>query len=333
MEVTSDPIPPKSFVFQATLPPALEMLLANCPKSGSGERQVHRWLLETANLLRHFVLADTAADLLSRGISRPPERNEIPEAVAKAYGQPAQADDYSRSHWPQANPKIIHAIVSDAIAANDTAEPELVRLRLRSKPIPSPRDILKTLFPGDPFVCCGLDAANAACAPLSKFKFLSRFQFIVPNPMTAAFATDPVTGRRMERCLANVAERRYIVTDFDLKGDWIGPYQQCWLRARHTLQDVMAALISFLAGPPSNARLVLVVFSGNQSLQAWFGCAGIDPLKLAAWFSDCCLIGADPAGWVSCQYFRMPGSMRKAPANLQEVVYFDPNAAEPPSII
>jgi hypothetical protein len=331
MQFQSDPRKP--LLFQGSLPPQAQTLLANCPQSGSGERQVHRWIMETADLLRHFVFAETALDLIVRGISRPPKPNELEDTIHKAYSAAARSPEYSRSQWPQPSAKIIHAIVSDAISANDSGEPELVRLKAKSKPIPAPRDILTTLFPGDPFVCMGLDAANAACAPLSRFKFLNRFQFIVPNAMTAAFATDPVTGRRMERCLANVLERRYIVTDFDLKGDWIGPYQKCWLAAKHTLQDAMAALIGFLTGPPSNARLVLVVFSGNQSLQAWFSCSGIDPSKLAAWFSDCCLIGADPAGWVACQYFRMPGAMRKSPPACQEIVYFDPDAAEPPSII
>ena len=92
----------------------------------------------------------------------------------------------------------------------------------------------------------------------------------------------------------------------------------------------MASLVGFLEREPAPARAVLVVFSGNVSLQSWYYCQGAEEQRLAAWFGEVCLIGADPAGWTRCQYFRMPRGIRKETGAEQEIIYFNPDAIDPP---
>jgi hypothetical protein len=220
--------------------------------------------------------------------------------------------------WPEPNARLIDDIVSE----NDCGTPGLQLLRARSAVIPrTAAEILGAMFAPETLICVGLYEANSLIAPIGKLTNLERFQFICPNPMRDRFVLDPNNGRRMERCLANVLERRFIVVDFDLKSASMKPVLQRWASVGYTPQDGMAALITIME---QNAPLVLVVFSGNISLQAWFYCAGVEVENIGAWFTDGCLLGADPAGWVSSQYFRMPGATRKKSGKIQEIVYFNP---------
>lgn len=313
--------------FRGNIPESVWELLKNCPQSGTGTRAVHRWIMECGVRLRHYVLIDTAADLILHHISRRPKPREIEDTLRRAYGQAAIANLFSPL-WPDPIPRLIDDIVTE----NDCGTPGLKLLRARSAPIPkTAAEIFALMFPPESLLCAGLYQSNATIAPLAKFKNLERFQFVVPNPMAGPYVVDSATGKRSERCLANIAERRYIVADFDLKGDWIAPVLARWAICKYSPQDGMATLIGVMERPPGPAPLVLVVFSGNVSLQAWFYCVGADPEAVAAWFNNACLLGADPAGWVSCQYFRMPGAMRKDPIAKQEVVYFNPDAAKYPT--
>jgi hypothetical protein len=310
--------------FRGSLPESVWELLKNCPLSGSGQRLVHRWIMECGVQLRHYVLIDTAADLIRRHISRRPKPREIEDTLTRAYSTGAIPDLFHQTNWPAPSSQLIDDIVTE----NDCGIPGLKLLRDRSASIPkSAAEIFAVMFSPESLLCAGLYQANSTIAPVGKFRDLERFQFVVPNPMRERFVIDPATGKRSERCLANVLVRRYIVTDFDLKGDWIAPVLRRWATVKYTPQDGMATLIGVMERPPGPAPLVLVVFSGNVSLQAWFYCAGAAEEAIATWFSNACLLGADPAGWVTCQYFRMPGAMRKNPVARQEVVFFNPNAA------
>jgi hypothetical protein len=315
--------------FQGQLPESVLDLLNNCPQSGSGQRLVHRWIMEVGVRLRHYVLIETAADLILRSISRQPKHREIEDTLRRAYSTGAMPDLFRPNNWPAPNARLIDDIVTE----NDCGTPGLELLRARSAPIPkTAAEIFALMFPPDSLLCAGLYQSNCTIAPVSRFKGLERFQFVVPNPMRERFVIDSATKKRSERCLANVAERRYIVADFDLKGDWIGPVLNRWARVKYTPQDGMATLITFLTTSPWDGELSLVVFSGNKSLQAWYRCDSESADHVAAWFNDACMLGADPAGWVTCQYFRMPGAMRKDPIAKQEVVFFNPDALKTQSV-
>ena len=136
-------------------------------------------------------------------------------------------------------------------------------------------------------------------------------------------------GDEHTRCLANTGPRRFIVTDFDIKPidnhnnptiyfDLI----KRWEVAGVSIQDAAAALIMYLPGP-----LVMVVYSGNVTLQAWWFAEGEDESpdgRMRAFFETAVILGADRAGWITCQLFRMPGGQRSNTGRRQTVFYFNP---------
>ena len=314
-------------IITGELPERVKTLIFSCPQTGSGTRAVHRWILASLNELRHFVTSQLAADLILRHLSRRPKPGELEESVRTAYAH-CGLTNAPAAHWPRANPALIDCVAAEM----DRGRSGLEMLRAGSKPIPATAaGIMEKLF-GSKLVCVGLHERTATIAPVAKLEPLERFPLIVPNPMSARFVIDPVSGRKLERSIANTApERRFIVTDFDLKAPVFGPVLDHWAKCKYTPQDGQALLIRFLEAEPSNGKLALVVFSGSHSLQAWWSVAGIPTEKLAVWFHDTVLIGADPAGWTPCQYFRMPRAKRPNIGTVQEPIYFDPSCLEPQS--
>lgn len=309
---------------QNGLPPSVQDLLVNCPASGSGQRQVHAWLLKCANHLRHHVPAEKAADLIRQHISRRPEPNEISEAIQKAYSaSSAQLPKAQRLPDFEPDPDAIATIVAERTPGGRSP---LKELQASSSPIPvSTAEILQILFP-DPatFLCVGRTIRSARTWPRRQITNPEGFQFIVPNPMKTAALVDPA-GRAHPRCNNNVLCRRYLICDLDIKpGPRYDPLIATWNQAGVTLLDAQAAVIEYLGqvGP-----LVLVTFSGNQSLQGWFFCEGENESrqsKMRAFFESAIILGTDPAGWVRCQFFRMPGAQRFDTGHRQTVFYLNP---------
>jgi hypothetical protein len=57
-----------------------------CPESGSGNRDVHKWIMRAACVFhKKGVQIDTAHKLIENSITRDPARGEIEESLAKAY--------------------------------------------------------------------------------------------------------------------------------------------------------------------------------------------------------------------------------------------------------
>jgi hypothetical protein len=320
------------------LPPWIRGLLDSCPQSGSGSRAVHRWLLETSDALRHYVPLEQAFGLISKAISRPPKAREIQEALAKAYAEcgpspwsaPQSPPPYcatpERPRWPPPDPGLIDEIVSSRY---DPAEPPLASLRAASKPIPvAVDDILKRLFAPRSLLCVGLAKNHCLVARLEKLRFCQRCPFIVPNPMLGPFTRD-AAGKRHERCLANTAERRFLVLDFDLRGPAFEPILSRWAPYGVSPQMGMAILITQLTQSAHAPPLSLVTHSGNHSLQAWFYCQGQPDQALGPWFGEAVRLGADPSGWTRCQYFRMPDARRADTGRIQEALFLNPEPIKP----
>jgi hypothetical protein len=307
------------------LPEHVEDLLKNCPQTGSGSRGVHRWLIRVANHLRHHVPPDQAAALIAKHISRRPEVGEIEEAIAKAYGPNGRSIPKAR-RVPnfEPDPDLIAQIVAERTAVGRSP---LKELQASSAPIPATTaEIVGTLFP-DPatFLCIGRTIRAPKTWALGAITDLDRFQFIVPNPMKAQAWIDPA-GNPHPRCNANVLRRRYLICDLDIKPGSI--YDQLisdWQKAGIALSDAQAAVLESLAGA---GPLVLVTFSGNQSLQGWFFCEGESESlsgKMRAFFESSVTLGTDPAGWIPAQFFRMPLARRLDTGRVQAVFYFNPS--------
>jgi hypothetical protein len=165
--------------------------------------------------------------------------------------------------------------------------------------------------------------------PLAKLRNIEARPWIVPSPMSAPYSVDK-EGRRHRRSLANTGPRRFIVVDIDIKETdrrgnptLYAPLIKKWQKYGVTLQDAAAALVSCLA---EHGPLAMVTFSGHISLQGWFFCAGEDESEdspLRGFFESAVILGADRAGWVRCQLFRMPGATNPKTGQEQTVHFFN----------
>jgi hypothetical protein len=312
------------------LPEHIKDMLSSWPASGSGLRAVHRHMLTIADRLRHYVDIDEADHLIRTSMPRRQKRGEVEDTVAKAYD--VTAVQKKTDAIPDFLPDLqrIENIVAERIGPRSI----LLELEERSHAIPARvEELLAILFPPGCFICVAHSFDNVTTLPLANLydKRPERHPWLVPNPMTAPYAIDS-KGVKHRRCLANTGPRRFIICDFDIKeADKDGnptvyaPLVQKWRKHGVTIQDAAAALIDYLAG---YGPLVLVVYSGNVSLQAWFYAQGESESarsNLRDFFESAIVLGADKAGWNRCQLFRMPGATHPITKRQQTVHFFNPS--------
>jgi hypothetical protein len=314
-----------------TFPPSLKRRLASCPETGSGTRAVHRYILELANHLRHYAEIEEARELLheaTRNCGRPVSADEINQALHKAYGTTSATSEQERLPRYSPDVNLIEQIVAERIGSRS----KLAELE-ESSPVPIPQtgdQAMRILFPESSLICVGVRPEYPRTRPIEHLNNLERFCFVVPSPMSAQFTIDN-EGRKHERTNANTGPRRFIVCDFDIKPanrngnpSIYSELIKRWEAHQVTIQDACAALIEYLA---EHGPLVMVVFSGNLSLQAWFYCQGEDESPhsaFRAFFESAVILGADPAGWTKSQFFRMPGGTRRNIRRRQTIHFFDP---------
>jgi hypothetical protein len=170
-----------------------------------------------------------------------------------------------------------------------------------------------------------------------------RLQFIVPNPMTGYTGRNQ-RGEITTRALSNTGPRRFLVVEYDFsyydrsgtrKTVWY-PLLELMAAIGRTPLDMCASLLSELAlceEAVGVARLAMVVFSGNKSLQSWFYVGGKTDDEIKPFFIRAIRLGADHHLWNRSQLVRMPGGLRLSGEpgaqglKRQEIYYFDPDYA------
>lgn len=261
--------------------------LRETPQAG----ETHRWLARAAAGLRAAGCCSREScgrflrDCCARWVTHRavPER-EIEAALLLAYDTPRTAcgERKARASWPSLDasdrdsaawraPVLFDGVTDTGLCASD---------------------VLPVLFGPDELVCAGWVCERPICRPLCEWlPRVGTTQFIVPNPMKSATGLTR-EGKRSARCQDNVAERRFVVAEFD-DAAFGKPGQ-----AR-----VASALNSALP-------LVLAVDSGGKSLHCWFDCRGRDDQDVAAFFAAATRLGADRTRWDPCGWVRMPGGQR-----------------------
>jgi hypothetical protein len=279
-------------------------ILTNPPRSGAG---FHDWLFRAARALwkcerdenEIAAILENAAAACGR---RVPAR-EVQDAVnnsRKTVLQPVAGRRQGWQTWPPVNREQVEAITASGNGLVDLWETSPVRIddnRAHSE------QIIDSLFPGNPLLCCAATKATAQTAKREEWRGrLSQLQLIVPNPMTAVTGLNQ-SGEVSNRCLSNTGARRFLIVEFDAG----------------TI-DEDAALLLHLA---ERAPLVIAVFSGSKSLHGWFYCAGVAAGKVSRFFRYAVSLGADPAVWTPCQLVRMPDGIRDN-GRRQTVYFFNP---------
>lgn len=297
----------------------LEMLAAP-PRHGEG---VHGWLFRTARCLHPFLGEDEIAGLLAtavRDCGRVVPRNEIMDAVRNSKDcawQPRGSAGAFRWASPQTRAKVIPNVgppwpepdrerIAKIVAATKVGGYDLWEaspVRIDSDEYDSDW-YLDRLFPGNPFLCCGLSARKFRTHPREWFRNrLSPYSLIVPSAMSALKGRAK-QGHLSAHTLDNTGPRQHLVTESDVLD-----------------KDQQAAVIWHLR---KYAPLRLVLDSGCDSLHAWWDCRGFDDRIVGRFFRYAITLGADKRMWLRSQFARLPEGWRSETKRRQQVIYFDP---------
>src|SRR5262249_14766804 len=151
-------------------------------------------------------------------------------------------------------------------------------------------------------ICIGYTAFEFETLPVDlwlKRERLLHSQFINPSPMSALSGLTK-DGQLSQHSSANVGPRLYVVVEFD---------EDSWLEH--------ASVLKFLA---SSLPLVMMIFSGQQSLHGWFNTAHAAEQKVKEFYDVAVRLGADPRLFSPCQFARLPMGRN----GLQRVIHFNP---------
>jgi hypothetical protein len=285
------------------LPRFVRDLLSAPPRRGDG---LHNWLFRAARVLHPFRSREEIIELLrSATHGEPVKAGEIESAVDSSAGcawipgantQPIK----TTSPWPALNQEKRAEIIKDGAGLDDLWE---MSPRAIDYDESHTEEIIDVLFPGDPFLCCGLSNSSFATRPRSEWRGkLSALQLIVPSPMTSVYGTTK-EGKKSQHTLSNTGPRRFLVIEQDAG-----------------TQHEQAAILAHLA---ERAPLVLAVFSGSKSIHGWFYCEGQNEERLRSFMNYAVSLGADRATWTRSQFVRMPDGTREGGAR-QAVYFFNP---------
>jgi hypothetical protein len=302
----------------------LKRLLNSAPPAGSG---LNEWLAKAARMTSDLEPAESF-DMLAEVIEAKGGNHDaraVWRAINKIRG--TQYNGPSKTKWPELNLKLIERItlnhiwdVPGALSTLESRSPERRLDKLTAD------QIVRRLFPVSSLLSIGEKMEDTFVHPLEHIKNLHKFSLIVPSPM---IATSGLTQENKEsgRCLSNTGTRRFLITEFDFKRTkpdgtpsiWV-PLLDLWESYGMTAQDAAAAIIQHLAkyGP-----LVMVVFSGNVSLHAWWITAGWSEEEgsgLNYFMKYAAQLGADTATYTRSQFVRMPGGTR--PDGRRQPVHF-----------
>jgi hypothetical protein len=223
------------------------------------------------------------------------------------------------ARWPDPNFQLIDSVAQRGNGMVDLWEASPVRLDSNQ---PRTAEIIDSLFPRDPLLCCGWARHHFDTRPRKRWYKLDALQFIVPNPMTTRRG-HPKNQRLSPHALSNTGDRRFLIIEFDF--DAKRSAQEARLLATletegRDVRDLCAALLLHLA---EKAPLALAVYSGGKSLHGWFYCAGIAEDKVSGFFHYAVSLGADSVNWNRSQFARMPDGLREN-RKRQAVYFFNP---------
>ena len=207
-----------------------------------------------------------------------------------------------RGKWPDVN-EPLRASIIDEVGGGLCDLWELSPVRIDDNDQHT-EEIIDRLFPGNPLLCAGRNSYRFDTKPREEWRGgLAERQFIVPSPMWAVRGRTK-EGKWSKHTLENTGPRRFLVCEFDTGSI-----------------DEHSALLIHLAG---YAPLVLVVHSGNKSLQGWFAITNHPVNKVERFFRYAVSLGADKMTWTPSQFVRMPDGVRDT-GKRQAVYFFNPS--------
>ena len=226
------------------------------------------------------------------------------------------------------DPKVNLDSIRELVSVNHTRVADLVE-QSPIKVDPSDSDaadnIVDLLFPDGDILCVARSIYyQVAYRHRNLDDPLGTVPFIVPNPMRAEGVYEK--GVFSPKTNANVLYRRWLCVEWDIPLDrsipsfW-HPLVGGWADNGVTTKDAQTRLLTHLS--TFEFRLAMVVDSGRKSLHSWFAVAHANEPQIEHFMRYAISIGADPAGRVPSQFFRMPHGTRDN-GKRQPVLFIDP---------
>ena len=288
----------------ARIPKRIRQELSSPPHRGLG---LHRWLFVMALKLNHCRSPEEIVRLLDKATAgEPVSIHEIQESVENATNTLIKTDGIVRLHqqrpkkFPSINHELREAILSNNHGLVDLWEASPIRF---TDAKPHTEEIIVSLFPEDPLLCCGCSSYNFATKERSKWRDLFQLQLIVPSPMSAPTGLTK-KGEISAHSLDNTGPRRFLIVEQD----------------QGTL-DEQSSILLHLA---QKAPLALAVHSGSKSIHGWFFCSNQTEKELRSFMGYAVSLGADQATWTLSQFVRMPDGLRDN-GSQQTVYFFNPS--------
>lgn len=155
---------------------------------------------------------------------------------------------------------------------------------------------------GSGLICVGIGVSKFETAPYQDLVMrLSKYEFVVPNAMSALEGKRKSDGELSAHTLDNTGPRQNIVVEFD---DGASLDEQA---ARHIWLSEFR-------------NLRLVVFSGSKSLHGWYQAK--DEADDRKFMEEAVRLGGDPKTWLRSQFVRLPNGQRED-GTIQRVEFFD----------
>jgi hypothetical protein len=155
---------------------------------------------------------------------------------------------------------------------------------------------------GSGLICVGIGVSKFETAEYSDLvNRLSKYEFVVPNAMSALEGKRKSDGELSAHTLDNTGPRQNIVVEFD---DGATLDEQA---ARHIWLSEFR-------------DLRMVVFSGSKSLHGWY--RATDEASDRKFMEEAVRLGGDPKTWLKSQFVRMPNGQREN-GTIQRVEFFD----------
>jgi hypothetical protein len=299
---TMSPSPLKK-AFSARIPKRIRQELSSPPHRGQG---LHQWLFVMSLKLSAYRTPEEIIHLLDKATEREPvSASEIYKSVENATrsipktGQLVRLNPNRLKSFPPVNLEQRESIIINGGGLEDLWEKSPIQF---TDAKPHTEEIIETLFPSDPLLCCGWSSSRFATNERSRWKDLSGLQLIVPSPMSAPTGVTK-EGKISAHSLDNTGPRRFLIVEQD----------------QGTL-DEQSSILLHLA---QKAPLALAVHSGSKSIHGWFFCSNQTEEELRSFMGYAISLGADKATWTRSQFVRMPDGLRDN-GSRQTVYFFNP---------
>jgi hypothetical protein len=275
---------------------------------------------------------DLAREIWQLDLAQTVERLLSGELLTNAFAATARSELKnplpSHRKWPARNLEELNAIVRGGLGLYDSWESSPCRFDDGEN---HAEEIIETIFPGDPLLCCGQTNEVFATRRRSLWRGrLADFALIVANPMLHPSGRTRA-GKMSQHTLEATAARVYlpIECDFNRYDNDGEPAVFCslveaWEQDGISTLDACAAILWYLS---LYLPLVLIVHSGGKSLHGWFAAFDRDQdTELWPFMQKAYALGADHVTWSRSQFVRLPDGRRQNGAP-QPTFYFDPAKA------